>query len=117
MKKTSLKIGLIQTRVSGNLDRNLQKTAGCIKTAAQQGAEIVCLQELFAQRYFAQIKSKKFFDSAESVPGPLSQFLSECASANRVILIGGSIYERGGDQNFYNTALIYGPRGELLGKY
>jgi N-carbamoylputrescine amidase len=116
-RKQSLKVGLVQTRVSDNLDDNLEKTAGFIKTAAQRGADVVCLQELFAQRYFAQTKSRKFFESAQPVPGPLSQFLADCAAANGIALIGGSIYERGKDEKFYNTSLIYGRRGELLGKY
>lgn len=117
MSKRLLKIGLIQTRVAENVADNLEKTAGFIKTAARKGAEIVCLQELFAQRYFAQTKSKKFFDSAQPVPGPLSRFLADCASANNIILIGGSIYEAADDGKFYNTSLIYGPHGRLLGKY
>jgi N-carbamoylputrescine amidase len=117
MPKHSLKIGLVQTKVTGNVDDNLEKTASFIKTAARKGAEVVCLQELFAQRYFAQTKSKKFFESAERVPGSLSRFLADSASANGITLIGGSIYERAGDGRFYNTSLIYGPKGELLGKY
>ncbi|HEY2384539.1 MAG TPA: nitrilase-related carbon-nitrogen hydrolase [Terriglobia bacterium] len=117
MRKQTLKIGLVQTRVTANIADNLEKTAGFIKTAARKGAEIICLQELFAQRYFAQTKDRKFFESAQPVPGPLSGFLADCAAANRITLIGGSIYERGGDEKFYNTSLIYGPRGELLGKY
>src|SRR5579883_757938 len=117
MSKHLLKIGLIQTRVSDNLSANLEKTAGFIKTAARKGAEIVCLQELFAQQYFAQTKDKRFFESAQPVPGPLSRFLADCASSNRVTLIGGSIYERGSGGKFYNTSLIYGPRGNLIGKY
>jgi N-carbamoylputrescine amidase len=117
MPKQSFKVGLVQTKVGTKLEENLEKTATFIKTAARKGAEIVCLQELFAQQYFAQVKDKKFFGSAESVPGPLSTFLSNCASANRVVLIGGSIYEHGGDDKFYNTALTYSPDGELIGKY
>jgi N-carbamoylputrescine amidase len=72
---------------------------------------------LFAHRYFAQIKDDKFFALAEPVPGPQSQFLSECASSNRVMLVGGSIYERGEDGKFYNTTLIYDAGGSLVGKY
>jgi N-carbamoylputrescine amidase len=116
-RKHSLKIGLVQTRVSRNIDDNLEKTAAFIKTAARKGAEVVCLQELFPQRYFAQTKSRKFFEIAQPVPGPLSQFLADCAAANRITLIGGSIYELGSDEKYYNTSLIYGPHGELLGKY
>src|SRR5215467_3067750 len=117
MAKNSLKVGLVQTKVGTKLEENLEKTAAFIKTAARKGAEIVCLQELFAQQYFAQVKDKKFFGSAEAVPGRLSKFLSDCASANRGVLIGGSIYEQGEDDKFYNTALTYSPDGELIGKY
>src|SRR5262245_39413001 len=98
-----MKIALVQTKVGTDVEKNLDKTAQFIKTAARKRAEIVCLQELFAYRYFAQTKDDRFFDIAEPVPGRLSRFLSESASANRVFLIGGSIYERGEDGKFYNT--------------
>lgn len=117
MKHNLLKIGLIQTKVSDDLEANVEKTAGLIRKAARRGAGIVCLQELFAHRYFAQIKDDRFFDLAEAVPGRLSQFLSGCASTNHVFLIGGSIYEKGDDGKFYNTTLIYDDRGSLAGKY
>src|SRR6266849_4646151 len=110
-----LKIGLIQARVSENVEENLTKTARLIKQAARKGAAIVCLQELFAYRYFAQTKNDRFFQLAEPIPGRLSQFLSKCASENRVVLIGGSIYERGEDGKFYNTSLIFDSRGNLTG--
>ena len=112
-----IRIGLIQTKVGEDVDENLAKTARLIKLAARKGAEIVCLQELFAYRYFAQVKDDRFFDLAEQIPGRLSQFLSDCAAANRVLVIGGSIYERGDDGKFYNTSLIFDTRGNLAGKY
>jgi N-carbamoylputrescine amidase len=115
--KRSIKVGLVQTRVGEDLQDNLDKTARFIKQAVKKGAQVVCLQELFASRYFAQTKDERFFEIAEKVPGPLSRFLAECASANRVLLIGGSIYERGDDGKFYNTTLIYDSKGSLVGKY
>jgi N-carbamoylputrescine amidase len=117
LPKNSVKIGLVQTAVSDDVDANLDKTARFIKGAAKKGAEIVCLQELFASRYFAQTKSDRFFDIAEPVPGRLSRFLAECASLNRVLLVGGSIYEKSDDGKFYNTTLIYDAKGTLTGKY
>jgi len=117
MSKNLIKIGLIQAKAGENVEENLERTAGFVKQAARKGAEIVCLQELFAYRYFAQIKDDKFFERAESVPGRLSRFLSECAAANRVVLIGGSIYERGAGGKFYNTSLIYDSSGALAGTY
>jgi len=117
MKKVLVKVGLVQTAVSDDVDKNLEKTARYIKQAARKGAEIVCLQELFAYRYFAQVQDDRFLEIAEPIPGRLSQFLSECAATNRVQLIGGSIYEKGDDGKLYNTALIFDSRGELIGKY
>ncbi|OLD57905.1 MAG: hypothetical protein AUI54_00945 [Acidobacteria bacterium 13_1_40CM_2_56_5] len=117
MSKNLIKIGLIQAKAGENVEENLERTAGFVKQAARKGAEIVCLQELFAYRYFAQIKDDKFFELAESVPGRLSRFLSECAAANRVVLIGGSIYERSAGGKFYNTSLIYDSSGALAGTY
>src|SRR5262245_62045694 len=117
MTSQSIKVGLIQTKVSDDLQQNLDKTASFIKEAAKKGAGIVCLQELFAYRYFAQTKDKKYFDLAEPIPGLLSRFLSECAASNRVFLVGGSIYEKGDDGKLYNTTLIYDPKGNLTGKY
>jgi N-carbamoylputrescine amidase len=115
--KPSIKIGLIQTKVSDNLEKNLEKTASLIAESARQNAQIVCLQELFAYRYFAQTKDDRFFQIAEQVPGRLSNFLSACASRNGVTLVGGSIYEKGEDQKFYNTTLIHDEKGKLVGKY
>jgi N-carbamoylputrescine amidase len=117
MPKRSVKVGLIQLKVSDDLEENLEKTARYIKNAAKRGAEIVCLQELFAYRYFAQTKDDRFFALAEPVPGRLSRFLADCASSNRVLLIGGSIYEKGDDGKFYNTSLVFDATGNLAGKY
>ena len=112
-----VKIGLVQTKLGQNLEENLQKTSRFVKQAARRGAEIVCLPELFAHPYFAQSRDERSFALAEPVPGRLSSFLAECASANQIFLIGGSIYERARDSKFYNTSLIYDSRGKLAGKY
>src|SRR5499426_159330 len=117
MTSQSIKVGLIQTKVSDDLQQNLDKTASFIKEAAKKGAQIVCLQELFAYRYFAQIKDERFFEIAEPVPGRISRFLAERASEERVFLIGGSIYERGHDGKFFNTTLMFDSRGKPAGKY
>ena len=113
MTSQSITVALIQTKVGDDLQVNLDKTASFIKQAAKKGAGIVCLQELFAYRYFAQTKDKKYFDLAEPIPGRLSNFLSECAKSNRVFLVGGSIYEKSEDGKLYNTTLIYDQKGNV----
>src|SRR5262245_27855748 len=107
MKKNLLKIGLVQTKVGDDTNENLEKTAAFIKKAARKGSEVVCLLELFAQRYFAQTRDDSYFELAEPVPGRLSNYLSGCAKDNGVVFVGGSIYERGDDGKLYNTSLVY----------
>lgn len=112
-----LKIGLIQTAIRNDIDANLEKTAKFIKEAAKKGAQIVCLQELFATRYFAQVEDKKFFALAEKIPGKITNFLSDCAKENKITLVGGSFYEKGEDGKYYNTTLIFNEKGQIISKY
>jgi N-carbamoylputrescine amidase len=112
-----VRIALVQSRASADVERNLTVTEALVADGARRGATIVCLQELFATPYFAQRKDRRARDLAESMPGRLSQFLSTCAARHRVTLVGGSIYERGRDGRRYNTTLIFSPRGRVIGKY
>jgi N-carbamoylputrescine amidase len=112
-----LRLGLVQTRATPDVDRNLEAAERLIGLAARKGAEIVCLAELFAARYFAQTEARELLELAEPIPGRLSRFLAGCASTHRVTLVGGSIYEKGRDGKRYNTTLIFGPTGRRLGKY
>lgn len=117
MPENKIKLGLVQTEVSNNIDINLGKTAKFIHEASEKGADIVCLQELFAARYFAQTKDKKFFEFAEKIPGKITNFLSKSAKDNKITLIGGSLFEKGEDNKYYNTTLIFNKDGEMITKY
>lgn len=110
-------MGLVQARATPDLEQNLERTGEMVRSAAEQGAEIVCLQELFATRYFAQIEDEAFLRTAEPIPGPTSRFLAECARQNRVTLVGGSLYERAPGSKRFNTTLVFDPAGRRLGKY
>jgi len=113
-----IKLGLIQTKVSEDIDTNLAKTALLVKKAAKMGARIVCLQELFATQYFAQREDKKFFSLAEKIPsGKITNFLSEAAKENNVSLVGGSLYEQGAGKKLYNTSLVFDAKGKIIGRY
>ena len=111
-----IKIGLVQAKVTDNLDENLKKTAGFIEKAAQKGASIVCLQELFASKYFCQSEDKEIFKTAEKIPGKQSNFLSEQAKKNKISLVAGSIFEMDNGK-YYNTCMIFDEKGNLRAKY
>jgi agmatine deiminase len=93
---------------------NLIKAAKMIGEAAAQGAEIVCLPELFGLRYFpAEMGSRT---KPEVIPGPTTSLLSEAARRNSVVVIGGSVFERAGSKN-YNTCVVFSEKGKALAKY
>ena len=81
MKKVLVKVGLVQTAVSDDVDKNLEKTARYIKQAARKGAEIVCLPELFRSLYFCDKEDYDNFSLAESIPGSSTQRLGSGASS------------------------------------
>ncbi len=111
-----LKIGLVQAKVSDDLQSNLNKTAKFVSQAARKGASLVCLQEIFAMKYFCQEENKEIFNLAEQVPGKISNFLSEIARKSHITLVGGSIFEKDGSR-YYNTLLIFDKKGKIIAKY
>lgn len=116
-KSERVRLGLVQTRVGEDRDANLATARRSVREAADRGAEIVCLQELFATRYFAQWKRSRYRSLAERIPGPLSRFLASCAKESGVTLVGGSIYEEARNRRRFNTTLVYDPAGRRIGKY
>ena len=115
--RNKIKIGLVQAKVSDDIGSNLAKTLKYVKEAAKKGASIICLQELFATRYFAQEKKKEAFALAEKIPGKTANFLSKAAQDNKITLVGGSIFEKGKDGKYYNTSLVFNAKGSLISKY
>ena len=119
-KKTSSKnivrIGLIQSTVSGDADKNLRKAAGQIKLAAAEGARIVCLQELYRTPYFCRTESSKNFDLAETIPGPSTEAFSRIAKATKTVIIA-PLFEKRAAGVYHNTAVVIDADGKLLGSY
>jgi predicted amidohydrolase len=85
-----------------------------VERAAREGAEIVCLPELFAWRYFPSTRSSR--QTPQTIPGPISRVLAESAKKNRVVLVGGSIFEKSG-RSRYNTCIVFDEGGRTLSKY
>ena len=65
--------GLVQMACSPSPEENLQKAAALVEDAANRGAEVVCLPELFRSQYFCQREDIALFDLAETVPGPTTE--------------------------------------------
>lgn len=120
-----VKIGLIQAKheVDGNRPVEEHKKAAIdkhlklIDQAAQQGAQIVCLQEIFYGPYFCAEQTTKWYDSAEPIPdGPTTKLMQEVAKKYGMVLIV-PIYEMAMTGVYYNTAAVIDADGTYLGKY
>ena len=115
MKNKFVTIGLIQSKVSGDIAANVKKTEKMIRTAAKKGAQIIALQELFQTPYFPQWQKMKKDDFAETVPGYTSEVMKKLAKELGVVIIV-PIYEKRGNK-YYNTAIVYNIDGKPLGQY
>ncbi len=116
MSGSSVGLGLVQMRSSGNASENLSKALDGIAEAASRGAKIVGLQELFLSDYFCQVEDPGRFDMAEPIPGPTTQALGEAAARHGVVVIG-SIFEKRAEGVFHNSATVNDADGRLLGVY
>jgi agmatine deiminase len=120
MNNNKVVLGLVQMGMDSDPRSNLRKAAAMVEEAAGRGAQIVCLPELFATRYFPQYDiasdAERMDVPHDTIPGAMSDALSAMAKENGVVLVGGSLYERAGER-FFNTALVHGEDGGLLGKY
>ncbi len=115
MQSSLVKIGIVQMSMSLDISDNLKKAVGMAKEAAGKGAHIVCLPELFTTRYFAQKQLDKTAH-IEKIPGKTTRALAKCALENRIVLVGGSIFEKSLKGN-YNTTCVFGPDGKMIGDY
>ncbi|UII24346.1 carbon-nitrogen hydrolase [Fulvivirga ligni] len=101
---------------SSSPEENLTKAIEKVKEAAAQGAQIVCLQELFRSLYFCDVEDYENFKLAESIPGPSTDALSEVAKELGVVIIA-SLFEKRAQGLYHNTTAVLDADGTYLGKY
>jgi len=115
-KPKTTTLALLQHRAGESPVDNVQHTLDAAKQAAQNGAQIICTQELFATEYFCQSEDHENFDLAESIPGPTTKVFQKVARDLDVVIIV-SIFERRTAGIYHNSAAIIDAGGELLGVY
>lgn len=74
---SKVKVGLVQMSCTKYKEENLTKAIEGVKKAAADGAQIVCLQELFTSLYFCDVEDYDNFKLAEPVPGPSTEALQK----------------------------------------
>lgn len=94
----------------------MQKAIAGIRKAAKDGAQIVCLQELFTSLYFCDVEDYENFKLAESIPGESTESLSAIAKELNVVIIA-SLFEKRTQGIYHNTTAVLDADGSYLGKY
>jgi N-carbamoylputrescine amidase len=116
MGSNSVKTGLIQMTCCAGKQANIAKSAEKIRQAAGMGAQIICLQELFASHYFCWEENYDYFSLAEAIPGPTTDLFSDLARELNVVLVA-SLFEKRAQGLYHNTIAVIDADGTYLGKY
>lgn len=114
MKQELVTIALIQQACGTDIPENRERTMKQVEEAAGRGAQIVCLQELYAGRYFPQRVSPDGYAFAESAEDDHLKRLGGLAARLGIVLIA-PFYEKGGRGIYYNSAAVFDDEGTLLG--
>ncbi len=109
-------VGLIQMTSGDRPGDNLEKAVHHIEKASKEGADIVCLQELFLSPYFCQEEDPAHFDLAEAIPGPSTEKMCAVAARTRTVLVV-PLFERRAAGLYHNSAAVIDADGAFLGLY
>ena len=109
-------VGLIQMQAREEPRENVRRAVGAIRDAAAQGAQIVCLQELFRTPYFCQTEDFAQFALAEPIPGPTTDLLGALAAELGVVLVA-PVFEERARGIYHNSAVVFDADGSRLGAY
>ena len=113
---SKVKIGLVQMSCVADKAINTQKAIEQIRAAASNGAQIICLQELFTSLYFCDVEDHDNFLLAEAIPGASTDTLSVVAKELNVVIIA-SLFEKRSQGLYHNTTAVLDADGSYLGKY
>jgi N-carbamoylputrescine amidase len=112
----SFKVGLVQMSMSADPEENLEKATRLAREAAEGGAEIVCLPELYRTQYFPQAEDPRAFELSEPIPGPSTEAFSRLARGHRVSVLV-PVFERRAAGLYHNSVAVVRPDGTLAGLY
>ena len=110
-----MKIALIQQKYYDTKEKTLHVTVGHINNAAQNGADLIILQELHQTEYFCQCEDTKFFTYANDFEEDIA-FWANVAKENSVVLVT-SLFEKRTAGLYHNTSVVFEKDGSIAGKY
>jgi len=112
----TLHVGLTQFACGDDPSANVETAVRFVRQAAKQGANVVCLPELFRSRYFCQTEEHRFFELAESIPGPTTDVMGRLAKELGIVILA-SLFEKRAAGVYHNTLTVLDADGSLMGSY
>ncbi len=112
----TVRAALVQTTWTGDKESMIKAHEEYVRQAAQQGVQVICFQELFYGPYFCQVQDAKYYEYAETVPGPTVERFAALAKEHGMVMVL-PVYEEEQPGLLYNTAAVLDADGTYLGKY
>lgn len=112
MESKTLKLGQVQLMVGRDKAENLRRACALIRRAAERGAQLVMLPEMFCCPY----ENEMFRPNSEEQGGPAQQALSALSRELGIWIVGGTIPEREGER-LYNTCYVYDDQGRQAARH
>src|SRR5262247_967947 len=103
--KSLVTVGLIQTSVTNDIEKNVKKTISKIRHAAKRGARVICLQELYRTKYFPTDEKSDVAHLAEAVPGDSTKALGDVAKELGVVIVA-PVFEVDKNKKYFNSAVV-----------
>jgi N-carbamoylputrescine amidase len=116
MTEKAFRIGLVQLAVAADREATVSAHEDAIREAADRGAQVICLQELFDAPYFCKVAEAERFNLAEPMPGPTVERMQLLAAELGVVIIV-PMFEKRGPGVYHNSAAVVDADGALLGIY
>jgi N-carbamoylputrescine amidase len=112
----SFHIGLLQLQIGPDPAKNTRHALDWVGKAARQGAQVVCLPELFRSQYFCQKEDAALFDLAEPLDGDTVPAFQTAAAKHRIAVLV-PIFERRAAGVYHNSSVVIDAGGEIAGVY
>ncbi|WP_345684129.1 carbon-nitrogen hydrolase [Novipirellula caenicola] len=112
----NVKLGLVQMKDAGSKSAMIENASKWIRESASQGAQIICLQELFNGPYPCQSEDHRMFDLAETIPGESTEAMAKLAKELEVVIVA-PIFEKRGPGLYHNTVVVLDADGSMAGVY
>ena len=112
----TIKVAFVQHACTEDRNANLTATLNGIHQAAEQGANLVVLQELHRGLYFCQQENSQYFDWAETIPGPTTTSIGDACKKLKIVVVS-SVFEKRAAGLYHNTAVVIDKDGQIAGRY